>query len=116
MIVSKRIQRVNTLIKRELSQLLLREVEFPSDVLVTITRVETSADLRDSNVWVSALPEEKIKRILKILNKNIYFLQQKLNKRLKMRPIPKIKFLEEKKTVEAGKIEEILEKLKKNEK
>jgi ribosome-binding factor A len=112
--VSKRIQQVNTLIKRELSQILLREIEFPPNVLVTITRVETSYNLMETNVWVSALPEEKLKRSLEILNKNIYILQQKLNQRLKMRPLPRIKFLEEKKTREASKIEEILEKLKLN--
>jgi len=110
--LTKRIPRVNALIKRELSQLLLREMEFPQDVLVTITRVETSPNLIESNVWVSVLPEEKLKGIMEILNKNIYFLQQKLNQRLKMRPLPKIKFLEERKTREAGKIEEILEQLK----
>jgi len=114
--MSKRIQRVNQLIKKEISQLLLREVEFPADTLVTVTRVETSADLKESNIWVSVIPEERQKRIPEILNKNIYILQQKLNKRLKMRPIPRIKFLEEKKTREAGRIEEILEELKKGEK
>lgn len=114
--MSKRIQQVNQLIKRELSQILLKEIEFPTEVLVTITRVETLPNLTESKVWVSAFPEEKIKRILEILNKNIYILQQKLNQRLKMRPIPKIKFLEEKKTAEAGKIEKILEELKKEEK
>jgi len=112
--MSKRIQRVNALIKRELSQLLLKEIEFSQDVLVTITRVETSPNLIESNVWISVLPEEKLKRILEILNKNIYFLQQKLNQRLKMRPLPKIKFLGERKTSEASRIEEILEKLKLN--
>ena len=114
--MSKRIQRVNQLIKKEISQLLLREVEFPADTLVTVTRVETSADLKESNIWVSVIPEERQKRIPEILNKKIYILQQKLNKRLKMRPIPRIKFLEEKKTREAGRIEEILEELKKGEK
>jgi ribosome-binding factor A len=112
--MSKRIQRVNALIKRELSQLILKELDFPLDVLVTLTRVETTSDLRDVNVWISIIPDEKNKKILEILDKNIYFLQQKLNKRLKMKPLPKIKFLEEKKTKEAGRVEEILEKLKLN--
>ena len=112
--MSKRIQQINALIKRELSQILLKEVEFPANVLVTITRVETSPNLMEGNIWISALPEERLKRSLEILNKNIYILQQKLNQRLKMRPLPRIKFLEEKKTREAAKVEEILEKLNLN--
>ncbi len=114
--VSKRIQQVDILIRRELSQILLKEIEFSSGVLVTVTRVETSPNLAGSSVWVSVLPEKRLKEALEVLNKNIYLLQQRLNKRLKMRPVPKIKFLEEEKTGEAGKIEEILERLKKDEK
>lgn len=114
--MSKRIPRVNALIQREVSQLLLREIEFPINVLVTLTRAETLSDLSESNIWISVLPEEKNKIVFEILKKNIYTLQQKLNKKLRMRPIPRIVFREEKKTSEAGKIEEVLEKLKKEEK
>lgn len=113
---SNRIQKVNQLIKKELSQLILKEIDFPFEFLVTVTRVETTRDLRESNVWISTFPEEKSETTLNILNRNIYFLQQKLNKRLKMTPLPRIKFLKEKKISEAGKIEKILEELKKDKK
>lgn len=111
--MSKRLQRVNSLIKREVSQLLLREMEFPSGVLVTVTRAETSFDLKESNIWISVFPGEEVMKIVGFLNKKIYFLQQKINQRLRMRPIPKIKFLKEDKTGEADRIEELLEELKK---
>lgn len=114
--MANRIQRVNQLIKKELSQILLREIEFPTDVLVTITRVESAANLIQAKVFISVMPEEKVLNVLRILNQRIYELQQKINKRLKMRPVPQIKFVEEKKTKEAARIEEILEKLKKGEK
>lgn len=110
--VSERIQKINSLIKKELSQIILKEIDFPQDSLVTLTRVETTQDLREANVWISTMPEKNSKRALKVLNKNIYILQQRLGKRLRMKPVPRIKFLEEKKTVEAGRIEEILEELK----
>ena len=110
--MSKRIQRVNQLIKKELSQILLREVDFPKDILVTITRVDTSPNLRESKIFISTVPEDKAQRVLKTLNQKVYELQQKINRRLKMRPVPRIKFSEERETAEAGRIEEILEKLK----
>jgi ribosome-binding factor A len=103
------------LIKRELSQILLKEVDFPKDLLVTVTRVETSVDLEEAKIYVSVLPESQTNRILHILETQIYHLQQKLNKRLKMRPTPRIRFLSEKETSQAGRIEEILEKLKNEE-
>ena len=118
--MSKRIQRVNELIKRELSHLLLKEIDwdlggrFPEDILVTVTRVITSDNLKEAKVYISVMPEEESGRILQILKKKVYYLQQKINKRLKMRPVPRINFREEKETGEAGRIEELLEKIKKN--
>lgn len=109
--MSERIQRVNQLIKRELGQIILKEIEFPSGVLVTLTRAETSIGLKQAKIYVSAIPRIKLDVVLKILNHQIHSLQQKLNKRLKMRPLPKIMFMEEKETVKAGEIEKILTEL-----
>lgn len=114
--MKERIQRVNNLIKKEISEILLRENDFPPDILVTITRVETSANLIQAKVWVSVMPENKGKVVVGNLNKQIYRIQQKINKRLKMRPIPRIIFRQDKEIVMAGRIEEILEKLKKEKK
>ena len=108
--MSHRIQKLNQLLKRELGQLLLKEFDFSKDVLITVTRVETSADLSQARVYISTVPD--FPKITKILDNKIYFLQHRLNKRLRMKIVPKIRFLEEKKAGEAAKIEEILEKIK----
>lgn len=107
-----RIPQVNQLLKKELGRIMLKEIDFPEGVLVTLTRVETSSNLIQAKVYISAIPEIKLSEVLKILNGQIYFLQQKLNERLKMRPLPKIIFMEETATREAGRVEELLEKLK----
>jgi len=114
--MKERIQRVNHLIRNELAKVILKEIEFPPDVLVTLTRVQTTKDLAQSQVFISVMPEKKIEEILKILKKEIYFLQKKLDRILKMRVVPKIIFQKEEKMVEAGKIEKILADLKKEEK
>lgn len=111
--MSNRINRINQLIKEELAQIIFREVEFLPGILVTLTRVETTPNLNESKVYVSVLPEEKKETVFKELKRQIWRLQQLLNKRLRMRPIPKIIFSFEKETAQAGRIEEILEKLKK---
>lgn len=112
----KRIIQINQLIKEELGTIILREIDFPKDMLATITRVITSEDLLHSKVYISVYPEAKFKEALKTLEKQIYFLQQKLNHRLKMKPIPKISFTAEKETSKAGRVEELLEELKKEKK
>ena len=114
--MTKRIQRVNQLIRKEISMIFLREVIFPEGTLVTVTRVETADNLAQSRIFVSSIPENKIKSVLLILNKQIYQLQQELNQRLNMRPVPRICFVKEKETLEAGRIEEILANLKEKEK
>jgi ribosome-binding factor A len=75
----KRIERVNQLIKKELSQIILREIDFPCNVLVTLTRTDTSPNLIETKVFVSTLPENRSQETLDILNKNVYMIQQALN-------------------------------------
>jgi ribosome-binding factor A len=110
--MSDRILRVNQLLKREVSQLLLKEVDLPQNILATVTRAETAVNLSEAKIYVSVIPEKEKKRVLYVLERKIYHLQQKLNKKLQMRPMPKIRFLAEKGTEQAGRIEKILAELK----
>jgi ribosome-binding factor A len=114
--MKERIKRINNLIRNELSKIILKELEFPKDVLVTLTRVETLKDLSECRVFISVLPEEMEKEVFEKLKEQSYFLQKKLNSLLKMRKIPKIFFLSEKKLIEAARIEKILFELKKEKK
>ena len=81
-------------------------------VLVTVTRVSASPNLQQAKVYVSVMPEKNIKETMLALNRDIYTFQQKLNKRLNMRPIPKIRFIEEEGIREADKIEKLLGKIR----
>lgn len=110
--MSDRVLQVNQLIKKELGKIILKEIDFPKEILVTLTRVETSANLIQAKVYISVMPENQSGQVLEILNQQIYFLQQMMNRRLKMRPIPKIIFVEEAVSREAGRVEELLEKIK----
>ncbi|MDD4624893.1 MAG: 30S ribosome-binding factor RbfA [Candidatus Paceibacterota bacterium] len=103
-----RIEKVQKLIQQELGKILLKEIDFPLDSLATITRVYVPSNLEVANVYISVFPEEKTKGVIDILNKNIYDIQQFLNKKLRMRPVPKIQFFKEKKIVEAARIEQLL--------
>ncbi len=110
--MSKRIDRVNQLIKQTLSKLILKELDFEKNILVTLTRVKTASDLSKTSVFISVMPEEKIELVLRSLNRNIYHLQQKINKKLVMKRVPKIIFKPETKTAEADRIEKLLDELK----
>ena len=111
--MSRRINRVNDLIQEELSKILLKEVEFPKDTLVTLTRADCAPNLSTTKIFISVIPNSQLDKVLRILNRRIYDIQQSLNKCLNMRPIPRIIFYKEKQTTEAARVEEVLERLKK---
>ncbi len=111
--MTERIKKVNRLIQRELFQIIKKEVDFPSEIYLTLTKAEASADLKHVRVYISVMPEQEALKALKILEREVYHLQKKMNKRLNMKFVPKIYFVLEKETAKAGRIEEILEKLKK---
>jgi len=107
-----RIAKVNELIKRELGQIILREVEMPEKAVVTLTRVTASGNLQQAKVYISVVPDEKAREVLNILGQNIFAIQQILNRKLKMRPVPKVLWVLERATAEAQRIEELLDQIK----
>lgn len=104
---SRRIERINKLLKEEVNKILLKEFDFVN-VLVTIINVETSDDLKYCDIEVSVLPDKKEKLILEMLKRQIYGIQKTLDKRLKMRPVPRIKFIIDQNIKKLHKIDELL--------
>jgi ribosome-binding factor A len=92
--MTHRIAQINQLIRREVSQLLQREVKDPRlNTFVTITEVVTSPDLRYAKVFVSHLGNETENReILKALTAAAGFLRNELARRLKLRRTPELIF------------------------
>lgn len=84
-------EKLNMLLRDELGNIIDREIEFPQSSMVTLTHVVTSSDLRYATVFLSVLNGENT-HVLEILEKNVYHIQQRLNKALRMRPVPRIRF------------------------
>ena len=92
--MSHRIEQVNKLLRRELSDLLQHQVKDPRlDSFVAVTEVDTSTDLRHAKVFVSHLGSEAEKQeILSVLGAASGFLRKELAQNLKMRRIPELSF------------------------
>jgi len=86
--------RVNDAIRRELSELLMRETKDPRiEGLLSVTAVNTSADLRYARVYVSVMgTEEEKRRVQEGLAAAAGFLRRCLADRLTLRYIPEITF------------------------
>ena len=108
--MNQRISKVNKLIKREVGKIILVEADFPRDIILTITKIKTSRDLRYADVFVSILPPDKETEIMELLKEEIYFIQQKLNKKLYMKPLPRIKFVIDKSGEDVSRIDELIRK------
>jgi ribosome-binding factor A len=109
--MSNRILKVSKLVKQEVGKLILSDINFSSDVVVTVTKVEISSDLHYADVFVSSFPAEQSKEVKKALDENIYFLQQKINKKLSMKSVPKIRFKIDKSGEYVERIDKLIKKV-----
>ena len=109
--MSNRIEKVNSLLEHELGKIILRDFAFSPEILVTLTRVETTANLIEAKAYVSVFPETKSDGIINALQKSVYDIQYKINRTLRMRPVPKIKFVKEIEISKAARVEELLAKI-----
>ncbi len=91
--MAKRIDGINQEIQKELAQL-LRTVKDPriQDVMISITRVETTPDLRYTKVYVSFLQEDKVKDAMAALKSAAGYLRRQLGSNLQLRYSPEIQW------------------------
>ncbi len=109
--MTNRIDKVNSLLEHEISKIISRDFAFP-ETLVTLTCVDTTPNLIEARAHISVLPDDKADKVIGVLNRGVYSVQQKINKKLNMRPIPKIIFVKDEKIAHTARIEELLEKIK----
>ena len=88
---SNRIGRINEEIQKALADL-LRNLKDPrvQDTMISITRVETTPDLRYAKVYVSFLEENKAQDALKGLKSAGGYLRRELGRSLQLRYTPEL--------------------------
>ena len=91
---NNRIGRINEEIQRELSEQLrhLKDPRVSQVGMVSITRVDTTSDLRYARVYVSTLDKSQEKDVLKGLKSAAGFIRRELGKRLSLRHVPQLIF------------------------
>jgi ribosome-binding factor A len=92
--MTRRTERINDLLREELSDLLRRQVKDPRlGGLVTVTEVDVSVDLRHARVFVSVMgSDEEREDAFKALEAARPFLRRELGKRLSIRRTPDLSF------------------------
>ena len=109
---SNRIGRINEEIQRELSDL-MRTLKDPrvQKTMVSVTRVETTADLHYAKVYVSVYDKEQAKEVLKGLKSSGGYLRHELANRLSLRHTPELVWAEDHSITYGARILDILSKL-----
>ena len=108
----KRLDRVNQLIKEEISTLLQRELKDPRLGFVTVTEVETAKDLRVAKVFVSVLGDERQwASSLAALTSARGFVRNWLRQHLDLRVTPEVDFRPDRSMEHAAQIQSLLKQV-----
>lgn len=87
--MTQRTDRIDQLLRQEITEILARDVADPRIGFVTVTDVETTPDLRHAKVWVSVIgqPGER-DQTLTALGRAMPFVRHELGSRLRLKRIP----------------------------
>ena len=116
---SQRQLRVGELVKQNLGELFIRnEAKIPSinSKLITVTEVRMTPDLKTARVYVIPLGGVETKETVRILTEYSHLVRKALSKRLDIKFLPKLTFVEDNSFEYAEKIEKIIRKNKENDK
>lgn len=108
-----RADRVADAMRRELAQLIQREVRDPRLGMVNINDVEVSRDLAFAKVFVTFVGEDdrsKINASMEVLNKAAGFLRSQLARAIQIRTIPRLQFRYDETSVRGQELSALIEK------
>ncbi len=113
---SLRMTRVNELIQREIANLLEKMIERHSGVLVSVTEVITTPDLKHAKVYISVMgsPEQK-RNYFKNVEKHRVLIQSAIASHIKIKYTPVLHFTQDHRVEEANNVLSIINELEKKE-
>ena len=91
--MSIRLEKVNNEIRKQLMHIIQEDIDDPVADFLSITKVITSPDLRESKVYFSLLNESEYEKAKELLNKMNGFIRSRLGKRIYLKTLPSLQFL-----------------------
>ena len=108
-----RVEKVQELMKQEVSQIILRELKDPRIGFVTVTSVECTGDLREAKIYVSLMGnEQQVKDCWAGLTSSLGYIRREIGKRIRLRFTPEISLAIDKSLDYSAHIQELLLKIK----
>ncbi len=108
-------ERMQSIIKKEIGEFIIKELEKPALAHTTVTGVEISADLKQAFVYISTYGTSQEKAMaIKTLNKEAGSIRWEITRRIRARYIPQLRF-EVDESIERGfKIDKLLNDIRKS--
>ncbi|MBQ4634559.1 MAG: 30S ribosome-binding factor RbfA [Bacilli bacterium] len=113
--MSIKINRIESMLLREISYILANEVKDNDIKFVTVTAVNVTNDLSFAKVYVTVLADDKKESTMKALKDASGFIRSELYDRVDIRHIPELTFVYDESIEYGKKIENIIEEIKKQE-
>ncbi len=107
--MSNRVSKVNATIEKTLSEQFARNVDFKPGVFVTISKVDTSDDLRYTRVFVRIFPQKELHYALATLEHERHALQKNLHAAMPMKILPQLSFVHDPRGDEVDEIDRLLQ-------
>ncbi len=112
----QRSDKISDLIKREVADILFRQVKDPRLGFVTVTSVDVSKDLKNAKIFFSSIKKgDELKAQMKGLKDATGFVQRKMAEVIKLRYIPHISFVYDSSIDEGFRIEKLLKQIENSE-
>ena len=109
--MSHRLEKVENLIKEEISLIFLRKLQDPTFGLLTITNVKLSPDLRVAKVYVSVFEKEKRDFVLEKISAVTGYIRSELASKIRIRFVPELRFYIDDTLDYVEKIENLIKKI-----
>ena len=111
-----RVEKVQELIKQEISKIVLTEIKDPRVGFVTITQVEVTGDLLSAKIYVSLMGSDEQKAdTWKGLQSPLGYMRSEIGKRIRMRLTPTLSLHLDDSLNYSAHIQELLLKIKEEE-
>lgn len=109
---SHRLDQINDFISQKFGEVVRNELALPEGVLVSVTRVQTSPDLRHAKVGLSIYPPDQTDAIFALICRNIRRLNHLVHQQITFKFAPDIKVYLDKQEQEAFELEAMLDRIK----
>jgi ribosome-binding factor A len=112
--MSHRIDKVENLIKEEVSLIFLHKLQDPDFGFLTVTNVKVSPDLKIAKIYISIFEKEKRDKALEKVRLKAGFIRSELASRLTIKFTPELKFFIDDSLDYVEKIDVLLKKIHEN--